>query len=457
MFEADTDDPFDTTFAENILPGKAELKIIEDEILNTEISEIVEEKFSDLIISKVSIHVTNPTGERESISSLDRVDESSLNSIKPYHRDLLGGSNTDLSKIGDEPIQPTENTVEESFSDYSDPFDTSSVDQISAPGQAELKFLEKELLGDQELTRSLSDDDFNPRESEPEKTLHRPDILEVHPTKIVTFVTPSQPDLLGAGDEHTKYSKPLTPYYVRENSIPEQVNPVEEEEEVVDDPFDTSFVADLAPGKAELKLIESEFGGPPPPKPIKRQLSDEEFDPRAEFESAVKPERSKLPELPLKQEPKPDLLAVEDDVSVKVLTPAVETVGDFEELSYSDPFDTSIACNILPGKAELRLLENELISEPAQIKRNLTDPEFDPRFAIEANQTKETLQPSKNIEDIFGDPELQNFVKPLTPYSDDPVAFQIGEEEEIDPFDTSIADNIAPGRAELKLLESELI
>ena len=70
------EDPFDTSFAENILPGKAELKVIENEILKEE-SEFVfdspgDDKLSQ-IISKVSIKVTDPAGQRESISSLDRV------------------------------------------------------------------------------------------------------------------------------------------------------------------------------------------------------------------------------------------------------------------------------------------------------------------------------------------------------------------------------------------------
>lgn len=454
----DVDDPFDTTFAENILPGKAELKIIEDEILNAEnqIPE-VKEKFSDKIISKVSIHITNPIGERESVSSLaslDRVDEANLNSIKPIHRDLLGGSNTDLSQIGDEPIKPDQ-TTEESFSDYSDPFDTSTVDQIVAPGHTELKFLEKELLGDVIIAQELEDPDFNPRddESEHEKP-HRPEVLEVHPPKVVKFIEPTVPDLLGADHEDHKHRKPLTPYYVRDNSIPEATT-VEDEEEIAADPFDTSFVSDLAPGKAELKLLEDEFTKPAPE--LKRQLSDPDFDPRAESESVQQvvtkaaPPRPQLPQLPIQEIPKPDLLAVEEEIACKVLTPAKET-ADFD-LDYSDPFDTSIANNILPGKAELKLLENELISA-VPIKRNLTDPEFDPRTAEEIQSQQEK---PKNIEDIFAETDDQTFGKPLTPTADEPVTFQIGEEEDIDPFDTSIADNIGPGKAELKLLESELI
>lgn len=70
------DDPFDTAFAENILPGKAELKVIENEILNSEndldFNPRAEEKIS-VIINKVSIQVTGPAGQRESVSSLDRI------------------------------------------------------------------------------------------------------------------------------------------------------------------------------------------------------------------------------------------------------------------------------------------------------------------------------------------------------------------------------------------------
>jgi len=50
-------------------------------------------------------------------------------------------------------------------------------------------------------------------------------------------------------------------------------------------------------------------------------------------------------------------LGVEEDHPTKTLTPAVE-----EDLSsYIDPFDTSIANTIAPGKAELKYLETELV------------------------------------------------------------------------------------------------
>lgn len=72
---AENDDPFDTTFADNILPGKAELKVIESEILNADDLDFdprAGEKFHE-ILNKVSIHVTDPGGQRESVSSLDRI------------------------------------------------------------------------------------------------------------------------------------------------------------------------------------------------------------------------------------------------------------------------------------------------------------------------------------------------------------------------------------------------
>lgn len=455
----DEEDPFDTTFTEKILPGRAELKLIENEILNTAIEDIlpnVEEKFSQLIKSQVSINIINPTGERESISSLDRVDESCLNSLQPSHRDLLGGSNTDLSKIGEDPITPKQSTNDYTLNDYGDPFDTSTVDQVTVPGQAELRFIEKEILGEISIQRTLSDPDFNPREdSEITKSVARPDILEVNSVKAVAFALPDsslQSDLLVTGEQETgKHTKPLTPYYVRANSVPE--TEILNTEDVVEDPFDTSFVVELVPGKAELKLIESEFIEQGTVE-INTDLSDENFDPRAEEKKYKVSNINVQPvplHLPLKEVIKPDLLAVDDEVTAKVLTPAVESTIDFQ-LSYSDPFDTSIASNIFPGKTELKILENELNSMQTQIKRNLTDPEFDPRNLL----TDDQQAVGADIQDLLDNTTDQVTVKPLSPI-DYQVSFDIGGDDEIDPFNTSVADNLVPGRTELKLLESELI
>ena len=116
---------------------------------------------------------------------------------------------------------------------------------------------------------------------------------------------------------------------------------------------------------------------------------------------------------------------MDEEISEKALTPAVE-----EDLSsYLDPFDTTIAENLAPGKAELKVLEVELVGS---ITRSYTDDDFNPREAPAEGKLKTVLS-----------------TKPLTPSITDP--------DDIDPFDTSIADNVGPGKAELRLLESELV
>ncbi|XP_030763602.1 LOW QUALITY PROTEIN: protein stoned-B-like [Sitophilus oryzae] len=412
------DDPFDTTFAERILPGKAELKLIEKEILENDVD-------------------FDPRAEQANSQSVllkDRIPESQLNLITPVQRDLLGGSTSDLSKLGDAPIQPTGDQNSEDIK-YCDPFDTSLIDSIKAPGQAELKFLEKELLGDIKSTtsvlnktESVEDDDFDPRatESRPkERTLSRPDVLNVGQSKSVSFSVPgSEKGLLGL-DEGSKVPKPLTPFYVRKNSVPGTQSSEEDDQ----DPFDTSFVSSLAPGKAELKVIESELFD----SSTASVLDDQDFDPRDEAKVAKVTVVEAIKEI-ANPKPKPDvlplatqsldLLSASNDTSAKVLTP-VTTVAETTKLSYADPFDTSIAKNILPGKAELKLLENELIKK----KEELTEP-------------------NRDLLVHSGDTIIE---KPLSPELDIEI-----EEDNFDPFDTSFASNIQPGKAELKVLESEL-
>jgi len=494
-------DPFDTTFAENILPGKAELKLIENEILGSSDLDINEARIlsrsdsdfdfnpredEERVLSTVSIQITDPTGQEK-----EDDDETGLRSLTLGHRDLLGGSTTDLSKLGHEPIQPAEQ--EEIPETDIDPFDTSVVEILAAPGKAELKFLEKELLGEAEvsLKRSLSDQDFNPRAEEPEvlkkeePEVDVPDLLNVESsvTKVVAFDVPTpsaRPDLLIVGSEEgTRISKPLTPYYVK-------VQPTElfatQNGEVEDvDPFDTSFVEKLAPGKAELKVIESELVGEP--TGLKHSLSDQDFNPRSEDvgASTVKTEVASnqgrrfsdfagdqrkappctlaikgvtvTPVIPAALTPasKPDLLVVEENapVTTKPLTPAVES-----SLEYADPFDTSIANNLLPGRAELKVLESELVSS---IKRSYTDPDFNPR----ADDQVADIQAEPEPEPVTEKPDLLNLpsegvpaTKTLTPLVENSENQIV---DDIDPFDTSIASDLLPGRAELRLIESELI
>ncbi|KAI4464092.1 ap complex subunit mu [Holotrichia oblita] len=403
------DDPFDTTFAENILPGKAELKIIEDEILNTT---------EEAIQNKVRIQIVNPVGQQESFTVGDRVSEQRLNLIQPHHRDLLGGSSTDLSKLGDQPLQPKE-TVDQDYIEYCDPFDTSLVETAKLPGQTELKFLERELLG--EIKQSLNDDtDFNPRIDE--------DSTERQQNRKVSFDLPldQHQNLLETG---VKIAKPLTPYYIRENSIPEI-------EEIVD-PFDTSFVCEVAPGKAELKLIENELFE-------KDTILDSNFDPRDDKQVAVAKVVETIQGIAnpagLNTEKKViktlDLLVDDHDVQAKVLTPATEKAG-FDD--YVDPFDTSIACNILPGKTELKLIESELINQEPPKIYNL-DAVLKTKLVEEKDFFEENDQTDVNV-------------KTLTPILDR----KSDLDSDIDPFDTSIASNIGLGANPFLFTEDDYV
>lgn len=418
--EADID-PFDTSFAQNILPGKTELKLIEKEILSDHNeARILSNSDSDFDFnpregeeqkqqqqSQVSFFVTDPAGD---------IDHSPV-----VHRDLLGGSSSDLSQLGHEPIAADAAKTEEDEETalHDDPFDTSAVDTVAAPGRTELRYLEKEILGDTP-TIVAEDDDFDPRAEESKTRAARPDVLPGVP-KTVAFALPSPAtDLLAGGEEAgAKFSKPLTPYY--SDQAPTITTDV--------DPFDTTHVTNLAPGKTELKILESELvDGSSGAQPA---LSDDEFDPRgAQFR-------------PAPADPNQDLFKVEDGENVghRPLTPAVEEQVDV------DPFDTSIASNIAPGKAELKVLENELITGDPQpsIKRTYTDPDFNPRD-----------EPGQSCQDLLNEPaDPHHSAKPLTPVLGEQTSLE--NAEDIDPFDTSIATDIGPGKTELRILESELI
>ncbi|XP_060662228.1 protein stoned-A [Drosophila nasuta] len=354
-------------------------------------------------------------------------------------RDLLAGSATDLSKVVPAPLAPTLSVDQADEGQDFDPFDTSAVNALVQPKATELRFLERELLNESgsNLKHSLSDPDFDPRagqeEEKPAKTapvvvaqitVGDPDFDSVRRKsslslniqgKSVGFLVPSGQDLLAAGNDHLGANKkPLTPYYA-----PSAQTISERESE---DPFDTSYVPEAKLSDVELKHIEADLITEPT---LKHSLSDPDFNPRA-------------PPTPV---PAEVLLAVEENIDIKVLTPAqerrqlpsnVQTEDDEQE--DIDPFDTSIAANLQPGQTELKLLENELLPESAR-------------------------QPVTGVLDTQSDAqELGLGDKVLTPSLPNRTTQQSLEEQlDIDPFDTSIAENLAPGETEIKLLESELI
>ncbi|TDG40096.1 hypothetical protein AWZ03_013480 [Drosophila navojoa] len=345
-------------------------------------------------------------------------------------RDLLAGSATDLSKVVPAPLAPTLSVDNQEEDQDFDPFDTSAVNAIVQPKATELKFLERELLNEtgSSLKHSLSDPDFDPRADQPEvaaESVPREQIAAPEPDfdsarrksslslniqgKSVGFLVPSQ-DLLAAGNDGGlgANKKPLTPYY----------QPIQERES--EDPFDTSYVPEAKLTDIELKHIEADLITEPT---LKHSLSDPDFDPRA-------------PPTPV---PAEVLLAVEENINIKVLTPAQErrqlpSNPQQDEDSEVDPFDTSIAANLQPGQTELKLLENELLPES-------------------------TKQPVTGVLDTQSDAqELGLGDKVLTPSLPNRTTEEsLAQQQEIDPFDTSIAENLAPGETEIKLLESELI
>lgn len=263
---------------------------------------------------------------------------------------------------------------------------------------------------------SPEEDEFNPREEEPKLTPQFLGGKRDSINKTVAFSLPlDQPELLSATPEEIKkVVKPLTPYYVRKNSVPGQ-EVIEDDLSDVD-PFDTSFVADSAPGKAELKQIENELIN----SELKTSLSDPDFNPRDEklvtVAKVVQSINVSKPKVEFEiEKPKLDLLGLQDDqdVSAKVLTPAAEIAPQSEELFYSDPFDTSIASNILPGDAELKLLETELIhtAQPTVPKPKPVS------FALTSTVVEPTQAGSSasNVPDLFEDQDTSVDVKPLSP------------------------------------------
>lgn len=455
-------DPFDTSFTKNIFPGKYELKLIEEEILVKEHA-FPKSHVPSLIKNLPSVQVSgsefNDTDELNEHNFLD--DNQVPLSFK--HRDLLGGSTTDLSKIGQCPIEP-EIPQEDEQVLFSDPFDTSVADNLVIPGKTELKFLEKELLTDTSSCTGTvnNDDNFDPRAAESSlvlKPFTRPDQLSVGEKrasvpKVVAFsigdIT-NQPDLLSVGcEESSKITKPLTPYYADPKDI--ENNPSFESE---CDPFDTSFVTSV-PGKHELKLIESELVG----DIVSDQQNNSKFSENTvltKFEksnnSSVKPP-SYLPINKIcssSERLKPDILSEDTVLTIKLHTPVVprKLEDDIENIGYTDPFDTSIVNSLLPGKAELKLIEYELIGseEPTtSIKRSYTDPDFNPR-----DSDVKVTHIDNIVDQINEDIVTEKSLIPI------PTQHTETLEEDIDPFDTSCVDKLVPGRVELKLLESELV
>lgn len=384
-------DPFDTTYVEKVVPKSIEY---DDDFDPRGGDETLQVRSEDINL------FATPNAEENTFPG-----SSNLSVLK---KDLLSTSHTDLVNI----VPTLEPSAENESDPEIDPFDTSAVNALVAPGKTELKYLEQELL-ESNKNNSLSDDEFDPRAGEELK----PDFdslrqrksslsLQITPAtpKLVSFAV-ATPDLLKVDTEAGgKIPKPLTPYYNKQPSLTFEEDPIEE------DPFDTSFVPAIEPSSTELDLIEKEILKK---TTLSNSLSDPDFDPRA-----VTPVPEKAPA---------DLFLAPDNHDIKVLTPAKSSSSPEE--TDIDPFDTSIAVNILPGSTELKLLEDELIEKRPEAPLS---------------------------SDILSDTQDNSiYVKILTPQQTGSIDLET--QKDFDPFDTSFASNLAPGETEIKLIENELI
>ncbi|KAI5638212.1 protein stoned-A [Phthorimaea operculella] len=393
----DQDDPFDTSFADAVVPVsqqqvKKEAVILEEDDDFDPRAEEFQARLNNRRKSSVRIHLTNPSGIRESITSdeiaLDKEEESKNT------RDLLGGSSTDLTQLVDSPLDPLDINETEI-----DPFDTTIVDKICAPGKVELKLLERELIGSTPVAapvyRVPSDPDFDPRAEEPttvERRASRPENLIVNKSVIFNVEGDSSVDL----DVKGKPTKPVTPYYTRDLSITE-------------DPNEESEAADVIPDG------------------LTRTRSDEDLAPKPSYQT--KRRHSEFPAG--SRVTTSDLLhGAPTNLPGKVLSPCAPPRPPAPKVE-SDPFDTSFAGDIAPSKTELRLLAKEFSCEETSPASVSGEPDF--------------LEPAEDS--IFQ-------AKALTP---EPSNSGRIPDEDYDPFDTSFAGDLNPGRTELKLLESEFL
>ncbi|XP_068235004.1 protein stoned-A [Palaemon carinicauda] len=397
-------DPFDTSIADQF--GKTELKVLESELLVTANNPVVEE-----------IENFNPRAETE----VPKKPSKPSRPPSPAQPQCLLTATPAGSPPGAELLAPTEFKTSDTTENF-DPFDTSIAEKF---GKTELKQLESELLSSENTATNIADD-FDPR-GEETKTLQ----VTQKPSRPSV---PTAPCLLATTP--TDQSVPLQPSLntveqPKEGEIPEDF-----------DPFDTSIAEKLC--KTEIKALEETlFTSSNTETNSKSVISDTITATNLSLATSNAPNFSA--DHFLSSSPTEDL------------GPTLQPVqGQHkEETNDFDPFDTSIAEKF--GKTELKTLESELLSDSG-VKRNLSDDEFDPREE-ETKLPKRPTPPIKkpdtpvNLLDSTEDHNIPD--QPLLASRQQLAADNL--EEDYDPFDTSIAANIGPSKAELKYLESELL
>ena len=337
-------DPFDTSIAAQF--GKTELHVLESELLASP--------------AKSDNEDFNPRGTAVAINELDQ--EQNISKPAEIIECLL-------SSIADEaitsiPLAPAESSDAAAEEDF-DPFDTSIADKF---GNTELKHLEDVLLDKTDNEPTISN------------FTNRPSTL-ITETSLTASSTPERPPpaqhcLLATTP--TDQSQPLKPISQGANSsITAEVDDF--------DPFDTSIANQF--GRTEIKELEDTLL------------------------STIEP-------------------ALESQSINSIAIPASIT-------DTSDPFDTSIADQV------------QTINAPTTTT-DFSDDDFDPRGD---GKISTTIKTNIDLLDSGNDSHISDTSAPVL----QPQETLTEADDEVDPFDTSIAASILPGKTELKLLETELL
>lgn len=401
-------DPFDTSIADQF--GNTELKVLENQLLVSQ--ELSEDQDFDSRESKEKPPRPDPPRSSSSPPSRPVSRPPSRPPSRPLSpaKCLLTASPT-RTPVSGEILLPS-NPLPAYPNEEVDPFDTSIAEKF---GKTELRHLESELLTPGVVSPAESDD-FDPRKEDSPRPPASP-----KPPRPERPVQPN-PCLLATTPVDGRL--PLQPCL---NPVAQSLEGVTPEDI---DPFDTSIANKLC--KTEIKHLEESF--------LPRQTQESN---KKNILSTAVPECASVDRI-LSSSPTSDLGPTLQPVSDKPL----QTTEEF------DPFDTSIADKF--GKTELKTLESELLSD-AGIKRNLSDDEFDPRE--EETKTPKRPPPPRpqspapvNLLDSTDDFDIPDpLIQAIQPQP------AIKNNEDYDPFDTSIAADIAPSKVELKFLESELL
>lgn len=431
-------DPFDTSIADAY--GKTELKVLESEFLN-------DSEGSATQLENIRIIGQNKASNSEVTDNLNL-------EIKPPRPPspacLLAATPLDENPT----LIPQTNLSDVNEEENFDPFDTSIAQQF---GKTELQVLESELLT-REPSPTLKNDEFDPRVVTPTENKQKP---ERPPA-------PQQTTCLLSGESNSTCSSevPIVPFELESNK--------EEVDEV--DPFDTS-IADKF-GTRELKHLEDVLLSNSQEQ-ISTQLTDIQSETYVSDELVLTLKPNCLTKCLFETTP------TDTNQPLQPFSEVLEPKTSAEAQEF-DPFDTSIANQF--GKTEIKELENTLLnssSGPLQpkynipetiiaaqsidtsvdpfdtsivdpissssFKRSLSDEDFDPR-------EEEAKRPTQQVSAIDLLYSTEGASLPDTPI----VALQPQNISDLspleeDPFDTSIAASIVPGKTELKLLESELL